>query len=105
MSSALIKRKRPKTAKAAVVGWRRILTRFWPEVRQEKFLLMLAWVGLLGEILAQLLEPWPLKLIFDHIIVPDATTLPLPIPFLNDLPELALLTVLTVAIVLEYSKK
>jgi ATP-binding cassette subfamily B protein len=105
MSSALIKRKRPKTAKAAVVGWRRILTRFWPEVRQEKFLLMLAWVGLLGEILAQLLEPWPLKLIFDHIIVPDATTLPLPIPFLNDLPELALLTVLTVAIVLATALK
>ncbi len=105
MSSALIKRKRPKTAKAAVVGWRRILTRFWPEVRQEKFLLMLDWVGLLGEILAQLLEPWPLKLIFDHIIVPDATTLPLPIPFLNDLPELALLTVLTVAIVLATALK
>ena len=105
MSSALIKRKRPKTAKAAIVGWRRILTRFWPEVRKEKFLLALAWVGLLGEILAQLLEPWPLKLIFDHIIVPEATELPLPIPFLNDIPELALLTVLTAAIVLATALK
>ena len=105
MSSALIKRKRPKTAKAAIAGWRRILTRFWPEVRQEKFLLMLAWVGLLGEILTQLLEPWPLKLIFDHIIVPDATPLPLPIPFLNDLPELVLLTVLTICIVLATALK
>ncbi len=105
MSSALIKRKRPKTAKAAIVGWRRILTRFWPEVRKEKFLLTLAWVGLLGEILAQLLEPWPLKLIFDHIIVPEATELPLPIPFLNDIPELALLTVLTAAIVLATALK
>ncbi len=105
MSSALIKRKRPTTAKATIVGWRRILTRFWPEVRKEKFLLALAWVGLLGEILAQLLEPWPLKLIFDHIIVPESTALPLPIPFLNDIPELWLLTVLTAAIVLATALK
>lgn len=105
MSSALIKRKRPKTARAAIIGWRRILTRFWPEVRKEKFLLALAWVGLLGEILAQLLEPWPLKLIFDHIIVPEAAVRPLPIPVLNDIPELALLTVLTVCIVLATALK
>lgn len=105
MDSALIKRKRPKTAQAAISGWRRILARFWPEVRKQKFLLILAWIGLLGEILAQLLEPWPLKLIFDHIIVPDATAAPLPIPFLNGLPEVTLLTVLTAAIVLATALK
>ncbi|RMF69285.1 MAG: ABC transporter ATP-binding protein [Cyanobacteria bacterium J069] len=105
MSSALSKRKRPKTAKATIVGWRRILTRFWPEVRKEKFLLTLAWVGLLGEILAQLLEPWPLKLIFDYIIVPDAAVRPLPIPALNDISEVALLTILTICIVLATALK
>ncbi|MGF1568665.1 MAG: ABC transporter ATP-binding protein [Nodosilinea sp.] len=105
MSAGLTKRKRPKTAKAAFTGLRRIMTRFWPEIRQEKFLLMLAWVGLLGEILAQLLEPWPLKLIFDHIIVPGAATRPLPIPVLNNIPELALLTILTVAIILATALK
>lgn len=105
MSSVLIKRKRPKTARAAIVGWRRILTRFWPEVRKEKVLLTLAWVGLLGEILAQLLEPWPLKLIFDYIIVPDAAARPLPIPALNEISDVALLTVLTVCIVLATAMK
>lgn len=99
MTSGLVKRKRPKTVKSAFTGLRRILMRFWPEVRKERFLLTLAWLGLLGEIFAQLLEPWPLKLIFDHIIIPGATATPLPIAFLNDLPQVVLLTVLTVAIV------
>ncbi|WP_448601571.1 ABC transporter ATP-binding protein [Thermoleptolyngbya sp.] len=105
MSSVLSKRKQPKTVKATIVGWRRILTRFWPEVRKEKFLLTLAWVGLLGEILAQLLEPWPLKLIFDYIIVPESAVRPLPIPALHNIPEVALLTILTICIVLATALK
>ncbi|NCJ07577.1 ATP-binding cassette domain-containing protein [Synechococcales cyanobacterium C] len=105
MKSGLIKRKRPKTVKSACKGLRRIMQRFWPEIRKERFLLTLAWVGLIGEILAQLLEPWPLKLIFDHIIIPDATELPLPIPFLNNLPQLLLLTLLTLGIILATALK
>ena len=100
MSAGLTKRKRPKTPKAAIAGLRRIMTRFWPEIRKQKVLLGLAWLGLLGEILAQLLEPWPLKLIFDYIIMPDAAAGTLPMPGLSELPELVLLTVLTLAIVL-----
>ncbi len=100
MSAGLTKRKRPKTPKAAIAGLRRIMTRFWPEIRKQKVLLGLAWLGLLGEILAQLLEPWPLKLIFDYIIMPDAAAGALPMPGLSELPELVLLTVLTLAIVL-----
>jgi ATP-binding cassette, subfamily B, bacterial len=96
---ALVKRKRPKDLQSASAGIRRIVTRFWPEIRKEGFLLTLAWVGLLAEILAQLLEPWPLKLIFDYIIVPRENAPPLPIAFLNDLPQVVLLTVLTAAIV------
>ncbi|NJL35927.1 MAG: ABC transporter ATP-binding protein [Leptolyngbyaceae cyanobacterium SM1_4_3] len=97
--SALIKRKRPKDLQSASAGIRRIVTRFWPEIRKEGFLITLAWVGLLAEILAQLLEPWPLKLIFDYIIIPRDDAPPLPIAFLNDLPQMVLLTVLTAAIV------
>jgi ATP-binding cassette, subfamily B, bacterial len=100
MSLGLKKRKRPKTPMAALTGLRRIVARFWPEIRKQRVLLVFAWVGLLGEILAQLLEPWPLKLIFDYIIVPDATQQPLPIPLLNEISEVALLTLLTISIVL-----
>lgn len=100
MSAGLKKRKRPKTPQAALTGIRRIVARFWPEIRKQKVLLALAWAGLLGEILAQLLEPWPLKLIFDYIIVPDAAQQPLPISMLNEIPEVALLTLLTIGIVL-----
>lgn len=105
MSAGLTKRKRPKTPKAAIAGLRRIMTRFWPEIRKQKVLLGLAWLGLLGEILAQLLEPWPLKLIFDYIIMPDAAAGAMPMPGLSELPELALLTVLTLAIVLATALK
>ncbi|MDH5327897.1 MAG: ABC transporter ATP-binding protein/permease [Gammaproteobacteria bacterium] len=57
-------------------GLLRILRRFQPEIRQHLGLISLSFLALLGEVLFRLLEPWPLKFVFDRIIpvqAPDAT--------------------------------
>ena len=47
------------------------LTRaFWPQIRARGHLIALSGLALLCSVGARLLEPWPLKLIFDWIIVP-----------------------------------
>ena len=54
------------------------LTRaFWPQIRARGHLIVLSGLALLCAVGARLLEPWPLKLIFDWIIVPSD---PAPIP-------------------------
>lgn len=54
------------------------LTRsFWPQIRARGHLIVLSGLALLCAVGARLLEPWPLKLIFDWIIVPSD---PDPIP-------------------------
>lgn len=84
------KRKRPKSLKAAVPGIQRILQRFSPQVRKQGFLLTVSIIGLFVEVLARLLEPWPLKLIFDSIIVPGASATPRSIPFSQVEPSVLL---------------
>ncbi|HBL10557.1 MAG TPA: protein tyrosine phosphatase [Cyanobacteria bacterium UBA11162] len=91
--------KRPKNLKTALPGLARIFQRFWPLIQKERFLLIVSFIGLLIEIAAQLLEPWPLKFIFDHIILPDASVSNLNSPILNGLNPMVLLTLLTLAIV------
>ena len=47
------------------------LTRaFWPQIRGRGRLIALSALALFVSIGARLLEPWPLKLIFDWIIMP-----------------------------------
>ena len=50
---------------------------FWPQIRERGHLIVLSGLALLCAVGARLLEPWPLKLIFDWIIVPSD---PDPIP-------------------------
>ncbi len=99
MRNKSISTKRPKNLKTALPGLARIFQRFWPLIQKERFLLIVSFIGLLIEIAAQLLEPWPLKFIFDHIILPDASVSNLNSPILNGLNPMVLLTLLTLAIV------
>jgi ATP-binding cassette subfamily B protein len=68
----------------------RIVQRFSPQIRKQGALLSLSTIGLFVEVLARLLEPWPLKLIFDNIIVPGASATPRSIPFSNLDPTMLL---------------
>ncbi|HTL59985.1 MAG TPA: ABC transporter ATP-binding protein [Candidatus Limnocylindrales bacterium] len=49
-------------------GLWRITKYFWPHLRQYRGLIMLSFAALLCEVLLRLLEPWPLKLVFDYVI-------------------------------------
>ncbi|MEO0406888.1 MAG: ABC transporter ATP-binding protein, partial [Cyanobacteria bacterium P01_A01_bin.135] len=61
---------RPKSLKATLPGLSRILKQFAPQIARERRLLSLSFVALLLETGARLLEPWPLKFIFDRVIIP-----------------------------------
>ena len=45
----------------------RVIRQFWPQIYQEKHLIMISVIGLVIEVLARLPSPWPLKLIFDYL--------------------------------------
>ncbi|MGK7929255.1 MAG: ABC transporter ATP-binding protein, partial [Spirulina sp.] len=81
------------------IGSRRIWQRFSPQIRKQKWLLTAAGSGLVVEILARLLEPIPLKLIFDYIIIPGDRDLPFTLPLIPETNTLALLTLFTIGIV------
>lgn len=59
-----------KDLKAVVPGILRIFRKFWPHIRQRKFLIGGSLLALLFETALGLLEPWPLKFVFDRIILP-----------------------------------
>jgi ATP-binding cassette subfamily B protein len=66
----------PRSLKISLPGLWRIGQRFWPQIRKQRPLLVVSFLALLAEIALHLLEPWPLKFIFDHIIMvePGQTT-------------------------------
>ncbi|MEO0540178.1 MAG: ABC transporter ATP-binding protein [Cyanobacteria bacterium P01_A01_bin.105] len=60
-----------KSFTASLPGLRRIMRQFWPHIRPQSRLLAGAFLVLLTETGMRLLEPWPLKLIFDRVILPS----------------------------------
>lgn len=46
----------------------RIHRHFWPEVRKHRLLIVGSWTALLLEVGFRLLEPWPLKVVFDRVM-------------------------------------
>ncbi len=59
---------RPETFRDSVPGLWRILAHFWPQVRQHRLLIAGSLAALFAEVGLRLLEPWPLKFVFDNII-------------------------------------
>jgi len=49
----------------------RILRHFWPQVRQYRLLIAGSWLALFAEVGLRLLEPWPLKVIFDTLFAKE----------------------------------
>ena len=65
---------RPSSLRKALPGLRRTIAYFWPYVRQERGLLFGSFSAMFLGILFQLLEPWPLKFIFDYLILGNLPT-------------------------------
>ena len=89
----------PENISETVIGIKRIWQRFYPQIRKQRWLLTAGCLGLIMEVLARLLVPIPLKLIFDYIIVPGDRTLPFTIPLIPETNTLVLLTIFTIGIV------
>ncbi len=62
---------RSRNLRESLPGLGRVLRRFLPEIRVEASLLGLATLALVGQVVARLLEPWPLKWIFDRLAAGD----------------------------------
>jgi len=58
----------PQSFKQSLPGLWRVLRHFWPEVRKHRWLMAGSWAALMAEVGFRLLEPWPLKVVFDRVI-------------------------------------
>jgi len=73
-------------------GMRRILSHLRPYLPRYRGLLGGAMLALIGATLMRLIEPWPLKLVIDRVLVDPPVGAPLGIPFIDELAPLHLLT-------------
>lgn len=53
--------------KSILPGLVRLLRAFRPQIQQQRFVLLLALVSVVAGIVFQVLEPWPVKFVYDHI--------------------------------------
>src|SRR5258707_7607579 len=58
----------PEPLKKSLPGLWRVLRHFWPQTRKHRWLIAGSWAALLLEVGFRLLEPWPLKVVFDRVI-------------------------------------
>jgi ATP-binding cassette, subfamily B, bacterial len=58
----------PQPLQRSLPSLGRILKYFWPHVRQYRLLMGMSLLALFAEVGLRLLEPWPLKFVFDHVI-------------------------------------
>lgn len=69
---------RPKTLRASLPNLWQMARYFWPQVRQYRLLLAGSFFALFAEVLLRLIEPWPLKFVFDRLVPTPATETLLP---------------------------
>jgi ATP-binding cassette, subfamily B, bacterial len=88
-----------KELKGIIPGSWRILAKFWPQIRQRKLLIGSSLFMLLLETVLGLLEPWPLKFIFDGVLLSQTDIYPDSLRFARSLSPMWLLTLLAGSIV------
>jgi ATP-binding cassette, subfamily B, bacterial len=91
--------KRKKNLKETLPGMGKIVRRFAPQIRKQGWLLAGSGFALFAETGFRLLEPWPLKYIFDNILLTGFHAKPIGIPVLDRLNSMELLTALAIALV------
>ena len=90
---------RPKPLKETLPGIGRILRQFMPQISKERGLLTMSFFALLLETAMRLLEPWPLKYIFDRIVIPGFQINAPEQNTILGLSPIVMLTVLTLSLV------
>ena len=90
---------RPQSLRELLAAARRILRHFGPPLRRQRALTAMSVAALLAEVVLRLLEPWPLKFVFDHVLAPPAGQHPV-FPALAKFPPMSLLLAAVLAVVL-----
>ena len=94
-----MKSRSEKKTKAALSGIWRILKKFWLQIRKRQFLIGGSLLALIAQTGFRLLEPWPLKFVFDHVLLPQGSIEPSGILANSDINSLVLLELLCFAVV------
>lgn len=90
---------KPQPVEQSLPSLWRILKYFWPHARQYRALIAGSIFALFAEVALRLLEPWPIKFVFDHVIhLGKSKQKPLP-EFLSSFDTMTLLTLAAVAVV------
>ncbi|MGD1857427.1 MAG: ABC transporter ATP-binding protein [Leptolyngbyaceae cyanobacterium] len=78
-------------------GLWRVVHAFWPYIQQQWSLLLVTGIALIADVGLRILEPWPLKIVFDYVLIPVAGTNSL--PGQTNLDPVILLTIAALSIV------
>jgi ATP-binding cassette subfamily B protein len=89
----------PPTVQQNLPGLWRIFKYFWPHIRQYRGLIAGSLLALFAEVGLRLLEPWPLKFVFDHVIGSSRKRVPSFLSGFESVDPLWLLTIAAVSIV------
>lgn len=95
----LIRRSRPLKLRETATGLRRVMHHIVPYLPAYRRLLVGAALALLGATLMRLLEPWPLKLVIDRVMVAAPADGTSGIAFIDALPPETLLLACAAAVV------
>ncbi|MEA5565132.1 ABC transporter ATP-binding protein [Anabaena sp. UHCC 0399] len=88
----------PKPKKLAVPGLWGVLAYFWPDIRPQYGLLLVSAIALIADVGLRVLEPWPLKFVFDYVLLRGERLNS--IPLIASLEPITLLTLSAVAVLL-----
>src|SRR6266481_14991 len=89
----------PENFSKSLPGLWRMLGYFWPHVRQYRLLIAGSLFALFAEVGLRLLEPWPLKFVFDHVINSSSKRGPAFFRRLETFDSITLLTFAALAVV------
>jgi ATP-binding cassette subfamily B protein len=79
-----------KSLQKSIPGLWRILRYFSPYIRKQQQLLLISGIGMVADVGLRVLEPWPLKFVFDYVLIQNQP--PASFPFLTTLAPVWLLT-------------
>jgi ATP-binding cassette, subfamily B, bacterial len=87
-----------KPKKSAVPGLWGVLAYFWPDIRPQYGLLLVSAIALIADVGLRVLEPWPLKFVFDYVLLRGERVNTLPL--ITSLEPITLLTFSAVAVLI-----
>jgi ATP-binding cassette subfamily B protein len=87
-----------KSLKKIIPGLWEILAYFWPDIRPHYQLLIISAIALVADIVLRVLEPWPLKFVFDYVLINNNQLIN--IPFIANLQPITLLTISALSVMI-----